>query len=172
MTSTLSGSWASSGTASVTALPSFANATICRAQAGHNQHQRTRQQHEWETRTKPTLYEDLHVEDHDHELGDRQESQPAPQTRQEQESATQLQRHDADGHYRGHGNAIPDHDGSDIVTASRSGTLRGRNVRSSTNKLFPMIALHHDERVVDVFTGGQHGDEEPMGLTRGLSAQA
>jgi hypothetical protein len=47
-----------------------------------------------------------------------------------------------------------------------------QNVRSSTNKFFQMIALHHVEWVVDVFTGSQHGDEEPMGLTRRLSPRA
>lgn len=42
---------------------------------------------------------------------------------------------------------------------------------SAINKVL-MIALHHDERVVAVFTGGEPGDEEPMSLTRELSPQA
>ena len=62
--------------------------------------------------------------------------------------------------------------GPEIASVSAVIAAKERNVHSSTNKLFPMIALHHDERVVDVFMGGQHGDEEPMVLTRRLSAQA
>jgi hypothetical protein len=47
-----------------------------------------------------------------------------------------------------------------------------RNHLDPQSKVLQMIALHHDGRVVDVFTDGQHGDEELMSLTRELSPQA